>query len=395
MRSDSASFCLNRVRAPDTVADLRGQVSVVSDSNQFRALREEWNELLGRSHRSSVFLSHEWFESAWQWRQLSARLHLLCYYRDGKLSAICPLVRARQGRTRVLEFLSVPDTQLCDLIVPPEHHAGAIEAFVAELARQRGQWDVLRLRHLPPDAIAISGLLAGLQQRGFRALHQAVTSNPYVALETCWETYYATRSRSFKKATNLAANRLRKAGEVVIEQLAAGIGSAADVDRVISQVIAVSARSWKKRTENSLDHTGPQAFIRMLSRCAHERGWLSIWLLHLDGEPVAMEYQLAADGNVYALRSDFDDRCEHISPGSYLSRHLLERLFGQALRRYLMGPGQNLYKYRWTEQAEPVLEGVAFSRTPKGTVLGAWTLDLKPALRRVRHRLNQAWRRSK
>lgn len=394
MRSESQSFGLNRIGAPDTPADLRGQVCVVSDSNQFRALREEWNELLGRSHRSSVFLSHEWFESAWQWRQLSARLHLLCYYRDGKLSAICPLVRARQRRTRVLEFLSVPDTQLCDLIVQPEHHAGAIEAFVAELDRQRRQWDVLRLRYLPPDAIAINGLLARLQQHGFRALHHAATPNPFVALNTGWETYYATRSRSLKKASNLATNRLKKAGEVVIEQLAAGTGSAPDVDRVVSQVIAVSARSWKGRTENSLDHTGPQGFIRMLSRCAHQRGWLSIWLLHLDGEPVAMEYQLVADGNVYALRSDFDDRCEHISPGSYLSRYLLERLFGQALRRYLMGPGQNLYKHRWTEQAEAVLEGIAFSRTPKGRMLAAWSLDLKPALRRVRHWLNQTLRRS-
>ena len=395
MRSVSRSFGLNRVGAPDTATDLRGHVSVVSDSNQFRALQHEWNELLGRSNRSSVFLSHEWFESAWQWRQLSARLHLLCYYHDGELSAICPLVQAREGRTRVLEFLSVPDTQLCDLIVQPERHAGAIETFVVELARRRRQWDVLRLRYLPPDAIAISGLLPGLQQHGFRAQHHGATPNPFVALDASWETYYAIRSRSLKKANNLATSRLKKAGKVVVEQLAANAAGAADVDRVVAQAIAVSSRSWKGRTENSLDHAGPQAFIRMLSRRAHERGWLSIWLLHLDGEPVAMEYHLVADGDVYALRSDFDKRCEHISPGSYLFRHLLERLFAQALRRYLMGPGQNRYKYRWTKQAEPVLEGVAFSRTPKGRVLGAWTLDLKPALRRIRHWLYQPLRSSK
>jgi CelD/BcsL family acetyltransferase involved in cellulose biosynthesis len=107
-------------------------------------------------------------------------------------------------------------------------------------------------------------------------------------------------------------------------------------------------------------------------------------MLHLNNEPVAMEYQLVADGNAYALRSDFDARYDHISPGSYLSRHLLERLFGMRLQRYLMGPGQNLYKYRWTEQAEPVLEGAVFSNTPNGRALAAWTLNLKPALRKVR-----------
>ncbi len=359
-------------------------VSVVSDSDQFRALREQWTELLGCSPRSSVFFSHEWFEAAWQWRQQSARLHLLCYHCDGKLSAVCPLVRSRQGPLRVLEFLTVPDTQLCDVVVRPEHYGDANEAFVAELAGKCSEWDVLRLRYLPPDAIAIRGLLAGLAERGLSALHRAEASNPYVALNAGWETYYATRSRSLKKAANLAANRLHRAGEVFVEQLAAGAGSSAEVDQFLSNAIAVSARSWKGRTEYSLDQAGPQAFIRMLSRSAHERGWLSIWIVHLDGEPVAMEYQLVADGNVYALRSDFDGRHEHVSPGSYLSRHLLERLFGQALRRYLMGPGQNLYKFRWTEQAEPLFEGVTFSRTLRGKALSAWMLHLKPALRRIR-----------
>ena len=74
--------------------------------------------------------------------------------------------------------------------------------------------------------------------------------------------------------------------------------------------------------------------------------------MHVGDRPVAMEYQLVDNGNVHALRSDFDQSCEDLSPGSYLFRHLLESSFGGGLTRYYMGPGDNPYKLRWTDQGE-------------------------------------------
>ena len=71
------------------------------------------------------------------------------------------------------------------------------------------------------------------------------------------------------------------------------------------------------------------------------------------GAPVIALYALA-NGCVFALRSDFDASIdEQASPGSYLSRQLIERLFGQNLQRYYMGPGQNPYKYRWNQGVLP------------------------------------------
>jgi len=160
-----------------------------------------------------------------------------------------------------------------------------------------------------------------------------------------------------------------------------------EVERELDHLISVSARSWKRRTGNSLDQDGPQAFIRRLSHHAHARGWLSIWRLSLDGVPIAMEYQLIGDGNVYALRSDFDADHDSLSPGSHLSRHLLETLFAQGLRRYSMGPGDNAYKRRWADDAEQVLALTAYAGSLRGRALAAWELALKPAARRVREGL--------
>jgi CelD/BcsL family acetyltransferase involved in cellulose biosynthesis len=97
-----------------------------------------------------------------------------------------------------------------------------------------------------------------------------------------------------------------------------------------------------------------------------------------------MELQLIDDGYVFALRSDFDAAYESISPGSYLNRHMLARLFGTGLRRYLMGPGENIYKYRWADHSEAVSTMTIYGHSMRGRWLAARELALKPAARRVR-----------
>ena len=369
------------------------EVRVVADEGEFEELRDRWSALTGACANRSVFLTHEWFDAAWQWRRLTGALRILCAYRGRELVALLPLMLETSGspwrRVRQLEFLTVPDTQFCDLIVREQDREPAAQAFAAELHRRRADWDVLRLRYLTEYSVASGHLLGALRRQGGTTTLTPAAPNPFVALDNTWDAYYAARSRSLKKANNLAANRLKKAGDVSIEWLAPGAGDASAVDRVVNAVTGISQRSWKVETGNSLDSPGPQAFIRRLSRVAHERGWLSVWLLTLDGKPLAMEYQLVADGSAYALRSDFDAECERlqISPGSHLSRHLLEQLFGKGLTRYFMGPGNNAYKYRWTEQAAPTYELTAYADSFRGRSLATWELELKPVLRRLRERV--------
>jgi len=365
-------------------------VRLVSSPADFIALRDAWNLVAASSQGEAAFCSHEWFDAAWQWRQQTARLYVLCFFSEDRLAAVLPLV-LREGRmsglpVRELAFLAVPDTQSCDVIVAEQDRASGIAAFAAELERRRGEWDVMRLHYLRPGSVAASTLRAALEGRGFATRVVAAPGNPFVALDASWEAYYATRSRRLKKSNNLVANRLHKAGEIRIDWLAPDADNRMDIDSFVDRAIAISARSWKTRTRNSLDNPGPQSFIRCLARGAARRGWLSIWILSLNERPLAMEYQLIADGSVYALRSDFDTEFDAVSPGTHLSGHLLKQLFGKGLRRYYMGPGNNPYKYRWTDNVEPVEELTVYGRSLAGRGIAAWETTLKPISVRLRDR---------
>lgn len=354
---------------------------------QLSALAEEWQHLAASTHAPTPFLSPQWFDAAWQWAKHDSELWLITVRQNGVLVGICPLVRRhtqyRGLAMRKLEFLAVPDTQLCDVIIAPALAKPVSQAIAQFLTEQKQQWDMLELRLLPDNSIAARHFAPALKQVGIRALIEALGENPWINLSQGWDAYYASRSRSLKKKNNLIANRLRKAGEIEIEWMRPSRGDPANYATTLQTVIDLSAKSWKQETGNSLDQPGPNAFIQRLSQHAAEQGWLSIWLLKLDGKPLAMEYQLADEAQVYALRADFDSACpQEISPGSYLNMHLLERHFQSGLAQYCMGPGDNPYKYRWADRTHALHRLVGYSPTLKGRLLALLELDVKPTLKR-------------
>jgi CelD/BcsL family acetyltransferase involved in cellulose biosynthesis len=377
---------------PSTIVTTRYTgVTAITAEEDFRAMCDVWNALVDQIPAASVFLRHEWFEAAWEWRKSTSGLLCLCAYQDGTLVGILPFITTLRGRglyvERRLEFMTVLDTQMCDVIAAVDSRAAVARAFADELERRRTEWDVLQFDYLHGGSIAAMELSEELGKRGFRCRTHGAGRNLFVALSGTWAEYHGTRSRRFKKANNLIANRLKKAGDVQIDWLEPGSDDADAASAALEAAIRISANSWKRETGNSLGDPGPQAFIRALSERAFRRGWLSLWILSLNGEPLAMEYQLVSNARVHALRSDFVESSAEISPGSHLNRYLLEHLFERGLERYYMGRGENPYKVRWSSEGETLLRTGVYGRTLRGRIAELRDLTVKPWYRDLRYRL--------
>jgi CelD/BcsL family acetyltransferase involved in cellulose biosynthesis len=359
------------------------------DDAGFAALREAWNRLADATDPDDIFLRFEWFDAAWQWRKDEATRQILVVKRGTDIVGIAPLVLGRApGRgPRRMGFLAVPDTQRCDVLCSIADFAMVAAELARALRRDASKWDLLALRRMPRHDRA-SLLLRAFVETGMQARLQNIDENPYIDLAGGWQRFYSTIGRGLKKANNLAANRIAKAGTPDVRQVTSA-DNAAQVDEALASVIAISAHSWKQATGTSMDGAGPGAFIARLTEHARREGWLSLWLLFLDREPVAAEYQLVYNGSIHALRSDFRREREAISPGSYLNREMLERLFAAGCRRYLMGPGSNPYKRRWTSASEPLVVLEAYSPSLRGVLWHWWLARARPAIKRLAVRARQ------
>lgn len=342
------------------------------------ALSPGWNSLA-----PDLFGRFEWFDAAWAWAGREARPRVLAVFEGETLVGLLPTCLRTRGLRRELALITVPDTQFADVLLGPDPVRVAA-AMAAALLATRGEWDELRLTHLRADG-AWRHLAAAL---GARAASQSYTRNLKIALDSPWAAYYASLSKTVREKNKLAANRLARAGTVEIEWVRAG-----EVAPLLAAITEISAASWKTETGLSLENPGPAAFIERLSWHAATNGWLSVWLARLDGVPVAMEYQLLEAGTVYALRSDF--RAEHaqVSPGTYLNWKMLERLAGEGLSSYFMGPGENAYKLRWTRDGATLQQLNVWSPTLRGAAFRLFETRLLPAARRVRDAIER-WRRA-
>lgn len=368
---------------PDPAAPSASPAHVrrIGDDSAFLALREDWNRLAALTRADDVFLRHEWFDAAWQWLGHERRLAILGVEQNGELIGICPLVHGVRSRhhlrIRCLEFLKIPDTQGCDILAAPAHRERVIDAVFEHLARRETAWDLLDLRTIPEDSPTLAAARAAARRHGLAWQAHPHERNPGIDLQGTWQDFYGRRSRRLKKGNNHVANRLRRSGaKLEIIQLK----DCREIGNALEDAIAVSAASWKTTTGLTLDQAAPGAFIRRLTEHACREGWLSLWLLKLDGKVAAMEYQLHYEGIVSALRADFDKAFDELSPGTYLNWKILEALFDSDAKYYAMGPGQNDYKLRWAEEFPELYRFAAYNRSLRGWLLSLVDLRLKPFL---------------
>ena len=329
-----------------------------------------------------LFLRYEWFDAALQWQQENTKPYFLLVLKNNLPIGICPMATRWETRysltTRILEFLHVPDTQVCDIIADTEHYAIVANAVLAHLAADNS-WDELRFTrlHLSDDKQSI--FTKACKQHKLEGKWSDESPNPCVHLGKTWTEYYSARSRRLKKGNNLIANKLKKTYESIELDWVHG----ADIDKnkwdqALQTVVNISGKSWKRNTGLTLDQAGVNAFIRRLSKHAVENNWLSLWLLNLDGNTVAMEYQIIYRGVVHALRADYDEEYSELSPGTYMNWKLLEQLFDADLQRYEMGPGDNAYKQRWAEDHISLSRFTLYNNTLRGRVLRLLAWKIKP-----------------
>jgi CelD/BcsL family acetyltransferase involved in cellulose biosynthesis len=264
----------------------------------FDSIAVEWDALADRS--GAIFSTALWSQ-LW-WRHFGRDRELLLHAArspDGGLAVVVPLYAWRRRLPRVVRFLGHgPGDELGPVYVRGDHD---VAARALRVALDELDWDVFLGEQLPGDE-GWSRLLVG--GRTWRR-----EASPTLRLPGSWDEYLAGRSANFRQQLRRREDTLVREGDVTLRL--ADVGT---LDDDMDALFALHRARWGGARSDFED----MPFHRELAREALARGWLRLWLLELDGNPIAAWHGFRVGSVTSYYQAGRDPSYERLSIGFVL-----------------------------------------------------------------------------
>lgn len=327
------------------------RVEVIRDIETFGGLREEWNDLWTRSGVGWAWLTHEWLISWWRSFGGEARLLVPTVWVDGRLVAAAPTMvvveKVKRLDCRVLRFIQNAITPRSQLLLDVDG-GGTPVALWGAVRSCSEDWDMAALEKVPQDGLFDTAWTPAAVGDGMRFDEAPDRQSPYIDLSRGYDGLLKTISAKMRENIRASYNRLSRLGDVGVEPYM----GAGDLQGALEICFAVSTRSWKGQDGLDLgSRPGYRAFYEALAQDESLREHLYIWILELDGHPVAFNIVIRSGAVITGLATDYDLAAKRCSPGKYLMSRLLEDASAVGLKGLDMAGEAYDYKLSWTKES--------------------------------------------
>jgi CelD/BcsL family acetyltransferase involved in cellulose biosynthesis len=319
----------------------------VERTDELERVKDEWDALAEASR--NLFATFEW-ASAW-WRHAAGSSESLligaCRRSSGSLAGLIPLVVDRQRGVGIARLVGHGPSDRLAPICGPEDREAVAKATRALLAESGAD---LFIGAQMPGEESWSSLL------GARTLERE--SSPAISIAGLdWEGFLAARSRNFRQQVRRHERRLAERGELRFR-----LSDAARLEPDLETLFALHEARWSEG--GSPAFTPPrQAMHREFALAAESRGWLRLWLLELDGMPLAAWYGFRYGGAEWYYQSGRLPDTDHV--GSTLLAHTVRAAIEDGIAEYRLLRGDEPYKARFADH-DPGLETIALPLTIRG-----------------------------
>jgi CelD/BcsL family acetyltransferase involved in cellulose biosynthesis len=342
------------------------EAEIIDNPDRLRELESDWRALA--EGRGNVFITPEWL---FAWRRhygSGAKLAVAAVRRRDALVGVVPLARARVRRGGTLRFCGANLADHLHPVAQDEHADAEVAAAAgARLGGPASAWTAIVLDNVDVGAEWVRAMTsASPSVASLTTSRQSVL--PYVALPGAWEEYLVSRSRNFRSEIGRKLRRLEREHEVRFRLSTDPSELAGDLDTFFR----LHDARWDPRGGSSSRSERARAFHTDFSGAALRRGWLRLWVMEIDGEPVASWYGWRLGERYSYYLAGFSPRWADASVGLLLLAHTVRSAIEEGASEYDMLLGEEPYKRRFAT-AERSVETVVITpaRHPMRLVAGA------------------------
>jgi CelD/BcsL family acetyltransferase involved in cellulose biosynthesis len=323
----------------------------IRNLEEFEALREQWNQLLAERQRKTAFLTWEWLSAWWKIHQNKGELWLVTAWINDQLVGAAPLMKTslwKHGlQFRLLHSLGAPNCDESDFPVR-NGDLQIVQALCNYLYSQRAQWDAIELNEFESKS-SIWGFVQDYFINTGCVIQASTNYHYHIPIHSSWEGYWKKLSKNLRHNIE---RRLRRAQENhrVEFKYVNGNSLAWDDFETLFEV------SEKGNFPEKYKSAQERSFHRELLDRMHNRKWIEIAFLCLDGKAIAFEYGFNLDGRFEDWRTGFDLNHSELAGGTLLLYHLLKQLYGDGHHDLDFLRGEYDFKGKWLPERREFVE---------------------------------------
>lgn len=328
----------------------------VKELNEFESLKNYWNSLLKNSIiDNNIFLTWEWLSTWWKHFEKERKLLILLVEEGNKILAIAPLMLSKYKATRFgpalgkVEFLGVPHSDYNNFIIL-EKEKDCLRNIIDYLKYEVSGWNWIELRE-----IVESTLTAKLLQEIFldssnklRKKEHACSICPYISLPESFDIFMKELNRKQRQSLNRNLRRLQQSYSVEFKNYK---DFGFSVDEAMRLFFKLNEMRWKERGLPGVfekEGSALKDFHLSIAKCFAENGWLGLYFLTLNDDPVSALYGFEYGQKSYGYLTGFDPKYSSHSIGSVSMVFLIEECIKRGFKEFDMLRGAEAYKDHWT-----------------------------------------------
>ena len=364
---------------------------VIRTAEALHRLEPQWTELLSRSGRRELPLTHLWVCAWWRHFGADSELRVHCFWLDERLVAAAPMMMTVNGRYRRVrlarESLNANGhSPFADILLDASlSHEGLLD--VLKRICESSSADIVSMIRIPLESRVSSALTQGRGPSGRAIGLERNLRTPLVRVTGRWDDFFAAKSQKFRKGMRNKLNKFFKSPDFRVER----IRLQSSAHQALAEMIDVSRRSWKAKVGTDLATLpGSLGFLKQLIDALGPRDCAEVWMAYRKEQPIAYELHLRYAGTTYPLRADIDEGFRDLSPGSVVEATALRQLFEEgAVELYDSCANDYWYLSNWTTEYREHLDIEIFGKSLRGNAVYLFEYRVVPVLRAIRDKLRK------
>jgi len=327
----------------------------VTEIDDIYSLREKWNCLLKNNVLgNNIFLTWEWLSTWWKHFGEGRKLLILHVEEGNEVLAIAPLMLSKYrlpgfGSIKKVEFLGAQHSDYNNFIFLKKE-VECSNFIIDYLNDNVFDWDWIELKEIPEPAEKtnlLETLFLDIPPK-LRLKKRVCNLCPYISLPSSFNLLMNGLSKNLRQNLNKYLRRISGKHRIEVKKYDEAGFSVAQAMEVF---IELHEKRWAFEGSPGAFKSKKDAFRSFhldVAKCFADKGWLGLYFLTADDEPVSVQYTFEYGQKMYYYLAGLDPQYLGYSVGNLLIMFLLKRCVEKGFKEYDMMRGDEPYKHMWT-----------------------------------------------